>query len=83
MDIQMPVMDGIQSARKIRSLENGFACNIIGLSANVLEDTRNEAKTVGFNEYLFKPVNVPSLKKALEEAYARVVNQREHSETSN
>lgn len=77
MDIQMPVMDGIQSARKIRSLENGFACNIIGLSANVLEDTRNEAKSVGFNEYLFKPVNVPSLKKALEEAYARVVIQRE------
>lgn len=76
MDIQMPVMDGIQSARKIRSLEDGFACSIIGLSANVLEDTRKEAKSVGFNEYLFKPVNVPSLKKALEEAYARVVSQR-------
>lgn len=77
MDIQMPVMDGIQSARKIRSLENGFACNIIGLSANVLEDTRNEAKSAGFNDYLFKPVNVPGLKKALEEAYSRVVAQRE------
>ncbi|MBN2234991.1 MAG: response regulator [Opitutales bacterium] len=63
MDIQKPVMDGIQYAREIQSRENGFACDIIGLSARVLKDTRNEAKSFGFNEYLFEPVYAPSLKK--------------------
>ncbi|MCG8525635.1 MAG: response regulator [Opitutales bacterium] len=81
MDIQMPIMDGIQAGRKIRDLENGEACCIIAVTANVLEDTREEAKKVGFNDYLCKPVNVETLKESLKKAW-HYLNQ-EGERTSN
>lgn len=52
MDIQMPVMDGIESATKIRELSE---VPIIALTANATSQEEKRCKSVGMNEYLTKP----------------------------
>lgn len=63
MDIQMPIMDGLESARSIRSLERQDASSIpiIGLSANAFTDDIIKAKESGMNGYLSKPVDMVKL----------------------
>ena len=69
MDIQMPILDGIQAGRKIREMERENECCIIALTANVLEETREDAMASGFNDYLCKPVKVETLRNSLEKAW--------------
>ena len=52
MDIQMPVMDGIESATKIRELSE---VPIIALTANATSQEEKRCKSAGMNEYLTKP----------------------------
>lgn len=55
MDIQMPIMDGYEATRKIRS--NGFKDLIIcGLSANAMKQDYERAIQAGMNDYLTKPI---------------------------
>lgn len=63
MDVQMPVMDGLEATRKIR--ESDQSTIIIGLSANVLPDDRQKANLAGMNHYLNKPVLQESLDECL------------------
>jgi signal transduction histidine kinase/CheY-like chemotaxis protein len=69
MDIQMPILDGIQATRKIRALEEDRKCCVIALTANVLDETREEAMRSGFNDYLCKPVKIDILKSSLEHSW--------------
>ncbi len=72
MDIQMPIMDGITSGKKIREFESEMdvkGCCIVALSANVLEETRSEAMAIGFNDYLCKPVKYDTLQESFETAW--------------
>ncbi len=55
MDVQMPVMDGYQATEFIRQ-ELKSAVAIVGLSANVLPEEVERAKSLGMNDYLSKPV---------------------------
>ena len=59
MDIQMPVMDGIEATQEIRKLEKGKyeknGIKIIAITAYVMERDRNMCLTAGMNEYLAKP----------------------------
>lgn len=52
MDIQMPVMDGIESATKIRELSE---VPIIALTANATSQEEKRCKSIGMNDYLTKP----------------------------
>ena len=52
MDIQMPVMDGIESATKIRELSE---VPIIALTANATSQEEKRCKNAGINDYLTKP----------------------------
>ena len=63
MDIQMPVMDGWQAARAIRSLEDPVLAGvpIIALSANAFEEDVALAKDAGMNEHLAKPVDIEKM----------------------
>ncbi len=63
MDIQMPVMDGLDAARYIRKLERDDAKTvpIISLSANIFEEDIRAAKEAGMDYYLAKPVNLDVL----------------------
>ncbi len=68
MDCQMPVMDGFESTKCIRELEEPY-CDIpiIAVTANTMEGDREHCLEVGMNEYLKKPVNMGVLKQAIED----------------
>ncbi len=63
MDIQMPVMDGREAARAIRSLENPALSHlpIIALSADAYESDIQKSLESGMDAHLTKPVDVPHL----------------------
>lgn len=59
MDIRMPVMDGLQAAKILRS--RGIDVPIIALSANVLKEDREASLAAGCNAHLAKPVDANEL----------------------
>jgi hypothetical protein len=63
MDIHMPVMDGLEATRQIRQkYPDPVALPIIAISADVMNDAKENALTAGINEFLPKPVRLPELK---------------------
>lgn len=69
LDLQMPVMDGWQAAKAIRSLpEPGQAkIPIVALSANVLESDQLRSRECGIDAHLIKPMDLALLLKTIEE----------------
>ena len=71
MDIQMPVMNGYDAARKIRRLDDPQKANIpiIAMTANAFTEDRQVALDAGMNDHIAKPINmnvlVPTLRKYL------------------
>jgi CheY-like chemotaxis protein/two-component sensor histidine kinase len=63
MDIQMPIMDGIQACKLIRSESAGQI--VIALTANVMKEDLKNYKEVGFNSFVGKPIEQSELYKAL------------------
>ncbi len=58
MDMQMPVLDGLQATRRIREEEqrSGYHVRIVALTANVLPEDRERCLASGMNGYLAKPI---------------------------
>ena len=56
MDIRMPVMDGYEAIRAIRSLPGGDKIPIVALTASVFEEERSEALAAGCNDLVRKPI---------------------------
>jgi CheY-like chemotaxis protein len=54
MDLRMPVMDGLEAARRIRALEGGLDVKIVAITASGLGD-RREAMAAGMDDFLRKP----------------------------
>ena len=71
MDVQMPVMNGYDAARKIRRLDDPQKANIpiIAMTANAFSEDRQVALEVGMNDHIAKPIDmsvlVPTLRKYL------------------
>lgn len=67
MDIQMPVMDGHEATRKIRSLENKVLAKVpvVAMTANAFDEDRKAAKECGMNGFISKPINMQELVQAL------------------
>ena len=66
MDIQMPIMDGYEATKIIRSFNNKNAqIPIIAMTANAFEEDRKHALQLGMNEHLAKPVDIEKLKDVL------------------
>ncbi|RZJ91219.1 MAG: response regulator, partial [Brevundimonas sp.] len=62
MDIQMPVMDGVEATRAIRALPGLRGCvPIVAVTANTLGAQRDLYASVGMNDCLAKPVNIAQL----------------------
>jgi CheY-like chemotaxis protein len=65
MDISLPIMDGYQATRQIRTTM--ASTPIIGLSAHAMSGDADKAKEAGCNDYLTKPVNEDLLIQKLKE----------------
>ena len=61
LDLSMPVMDGWQTLRRIKSSPQMQAIPIIALSAHAIIGDDERALNAGFDGYMTKPVNVPTL----------------------
>ena len=63
MDISMPVMDGYEAARKIRSLdcERARTVPIIAMTANAFTEDQEKSLASGMNAHLSKPVDMDKM----------------------
>jgi len=61
LDLSMPVMDGWQTLRNIKSNSQMQGIPIIALSAHAIVGDEERAFSAGFDGYMTKPVNVPTL----------------------
>jgi CheY-like chemotaxis protein len=79
MDVQMPVMDGVEATKQIRRLKGEPAkVPIIGVTAHALKGDREMFLEVGMDDYLSKPIN----KVELVEKIIFWSNSRQASEAS-
>ena len=65
MDVQMPVMDGIQATQRIREDARFANLPIIAVTANAMSDERALCLQAGMQDYLSKPVNLQALHEVL------------------
>jgi len=63
MDINMPVMDGMECARRVRSLDDKLKSiiPIVAITGNAKNYSMDDFKDAGINEYLQKPLNFDAL----------------------
>jgi len=69
MDVQMPVMDGLTAARKIREQESADANRkrtpIVALTANAMRGDQERCEAAGMDGYLTKPLETDRLRSLL------------------
>ena len=67
MDVQMPVMDGLEATRAIRSGKNplGKTISILAMTANAFTEDMEKSKEAGMDEHLSKPVDIAVLERAV------------------
>ena len=73
MDVKMPVMDGLEATKLIRCLADKEAAQtiIIALTANAMNETKQEIVAVGMNGMLNKPFDMKALQGVLWEILQR------------
>jgi PAS domain S-box-containing protein len=67
MDLQMPVMDGLDAARRIRTLPQGSSVPILAMTASAFAEDRQRCLDAGMNGHVAKPVEMQRLREALAE----------------
>jgi CheY-like chemotaxis protein len=70
MDVQMPVMDGLEATQRIRALRRFENLPIIGLSAGAYAEDIEKALESGMNNYITKPVDIEKAVVAIAELIA-------------
>jgi CheY-like chemotaxis protein len=66
VDIGLPMMDGYELARELRKLLPVGSCRLIALTGFSEEGEKEKARAAGFEEHLLKPVNLATLRRAIE-----------------
>lgn len=72
MDVQMPVLNGLETTKKIREGEIQKDIYIVGLSANVFDEDLKKAQEFGMDDYLTKPIRLSALVNKLEQVYVKI-----------
>jgi signal transduction histidine kinase/PAS domain-containing protein/ActR/RegA family two-component response regulator len=65
MDMQMPVMGGLEATRAIRALPGWPSRPILALTANAFDDDRQACNAAGMDDFITKPMNVAALYESL------------------
>lgn len=65
MDMQMPVMDGVEATLIIRKNEHFKSLPIVAMTANVMQSDREKCLAAGMNDHVAKPIEPDELWKAL------------------
>ena len=67
MDVQMPVMDGLEATRRIRNGENplGRIIPILAMTANAFLEDMQKSREAGMDEHLSKPVDIAALEQTV------------------
>ena len=78
MDINMPVMDGLEAIRKIRELPLGDICYIVAFTASAFSSEIERLRAAGANDILTKPANFQALSRVLQ----RAANYRQQLQAS-
>jgi CheY-like chemotaxis protein len=78
MDMQMPIMDGLEATEKIRASEkkSGRHMPIVAMTANAFEEDRQRCQRAGMDGYVTKPVTA----KTIEMEITRVIAAQEKDE---
>lgn len=72
MDVQMPEMDGLAATRQIRQQWPGDrGPHVIAMTANAMQDDRDDCLAAGMNDYVSKPIRVEALVTALSKCRPR------------
>ncbi|MEO0581980.1 MAG: response regulator [Bacteroidota bacterium] len=66
MDIEMPIMDGLEAIPHIRELPNGSTIPIVALTAHSLPEKLQQIQEVGGNDYLLKPFDEDKLQQIID-----------------
>lgn len=61
MDMQMPLMDGLQATRKIRESLGPLELPIVAMTANAMSDDRQACLDAGMNDHVAKPLDMDEL----------------------
>ncbi|QTN38159.1 tetratricopeptide repeat protein [Cryomorphaceae bacterium] len=75
MDIQMPVMDGLEAHDRIRAFEFEQAMDpayVVAMTANVMKEDRDRYKEQGLNDFLGKPFNLGQLTQLLQRVERKI-----------
>jgi len=76
MDVQMPVMDGLEATRQWRAREAADGRTplpIIAMTANAMAGDRDACLNAGMNGYVSKPIDIRALQAEIEQLCARSV----------
>jgi signal transduction histidine kinase/ActR/RegA family two-component response regulator len=67
MDVQMPIMDGLEATRRIRKQESGRGRHqrIVAITANAFDGDREKCMAAGMDDYITKPIQSSELKRIL------------------
>jgi PAS domain S-box-containing protein len=71
MDMQMPVMDGLEATRAIRRLDRHRTTPIVAMTANAFASDRKACLDAGMNDHIAKPVEIEALFRIVDAAVPR------------
>jgi len=72
MDMEMPEMDGLEAARRIRAGRVAIRPWIVALTANAMHEDRDRALQAGMNDFISKPFKSDALASSIETAYRQL-----------
>ena len=81
MDVQMPVMDGLEATRRIRNGENplGRTIPILAMTANAFLEDMQKSKEAGMDEHLSKPVDIAALEQTVKRFRVTLSHKKKNS----